>query len=249
MSRWGTQLGLAVITALAATGCVAPSLSEHGVSDDCREPPWFPRPAPDGVRAESCADGRSFRFVLGSGPFATESETHTFLDAHRDELHAIEGLHGSGLGVCCREDLDDPRRLQDPCVSLDVLLCTTSLPEVVDTVRGMQARDATVARRSLRVSVALSGLTEPRCRAEDPNCGPIPYQERAPGPVPESRTPVPSGPAENEPCAHDGECVTDGCGNACTHWTSAGLAGTCPLLGELVGAFCGCAQDRCQWFK
>ena len=248
MSKRRKHLGLAVLTALTA-GCVAASLSEGGLGADCRKPPWYPDRPPSGVGVQSCADERSFRFVIGSGKPASNDELNAFLNAHREEFHAVDGVFGSGQGVCCSEDVDHHEKLSELCISFDLLLCTTSLPDFIAKLQTIQASDTDLAARSIRVAVRLGGLTEPRCQADDPECGPIPYQQGETRPVPDPRRPLGPLPADEKACAHDGECVANGCGNDCDHWSIAGLPGTCPLLSELQGAFCGCVQDRCAWFK
>ena len=250
MHGWQLRVGLTWLAATMAVGCIEtgpPSAAASGVGSDesCRRPPWFPSPAPRGVRAVTCKDDRSVRFVLGSGAPATDADAERFLEAHRDALHAIEGLDGSGFGTCCSEDAVKPN---EQCISLDLRMCSTPLPELIEQIQVMQAGDGSLTRRALRVSVRLNGLTGPRCKADEANCGPIPYARHT-LPVPEVRMPFRMSPSSGESCTHDGECIADGCGNECVHWTEAGGAGTCPFVTALENSFCGCAQSRCDWFR
>jgi hypothetical protein len=187
-----------------------------------------------------------FRFVVGSGTPASDALQDQFVKAHMDELFAIDGIVlGGGSGLCCFEDKPDPG---ESCVVFALRLCATPLAEFIDKLQAIQARDKSVADRSLRVSVELQGDTGPRCAPEAADCGPVPYEPTKAPAVPESRTPVDPFPSDAKACAYDGECVINGCGNECDHWTRGGMAGTCPYLTNLEDAFCGCVQERCAWF-
>jgi hypothetical protein len=255
MRRWGwVWVGL-----LLSGGCAAESTPantpanvdaspiESVESSACYQPPWLPKALPPAVRVSECKEEeRVFRFVLGSGKPATDDEENDFLNAHRWEFHAIEGIVGSGHGLCCFEDSAAPNTL---CVAFDLRLCSTSLPEFVNAVRAIHANDAKLADRALRISVRLEGLTGPRCAKGEPECGPLPYTEKNTRPAPQVRMPVDPVDTETEPCTYDGECVANGCGNECDHWTLGGAAGTCPFILKLENAYCGCVAERCAWFE
>ena len=55
--------------------------------------------------------------------------------------------------------------------------------------------------------------------------------------------------ADAKACSYDGECVLNGCGNECDHWTDGAAAGKCPLILKLQGAYCGCVESQCAWFN
>ncbi|HKP63124.1 MAG TPA: hypothetical protein VJV78_40585 [Polyangiales bacterium] len=90
--------------------------------------------------------------------------------------------------------------------------------------------------------------TGPRCAEDDPDCGPIPYLDTNQQPPPAERTAVDPIDSSREPCSHDGQCIVNGCGNECDHWSLGGRAGTCPLYGKYRDAYCGCVEQRCAWF-
>lgn len=238
---------IALCAALAmACGGASSHESESADSPECVRPPWYPPKPPLAVRVSSCKDDRTLRFVLGRGAPVTDVVANQFLDDHRWEFHAVNGITGSGYGLCCTEDDGD---LDEQCVAFDLRQCSTPLPEFIDTVREIQAQDEHVAHRALRVSVRLEGLNGPRCDADSPRCTALPYDEdhnmREP---PEQRSVVLPPNGEGPNCEHDGECVKNGCGNECDHWTLGGMAGTCPYILKLQDAFCGCVENRCAWF-
>jgi hypothetical protein len=212
---------------------------------DCLKPPWTPAGSSSGIHVSQCENERVYRFVLGDGAPVSDDVQTTFLNAHRDELEAADGIVSSAWGLCCVEDKVAP---DQSCVVFDLRLCSTSLPKFIDMVRELQAADSNVAKHSLRVSVALDGPTEPRCKASDVDCGPLPYSGKGAQTAPKTRTPVDPVDPKSETCSQDGECVANGCGNECDYWTLGDLAGTCPYFTKLEGAFCGCVEDHCAWF-
>lgn len=237
----------ALVSACASPPTATGTDAGAGDASACYEPPWYPAQAPSGVQVSMCQDDRDFRFVLGTGEPATEAQQAAFAQAHIAEFFAIDGVVGAGgSGLCCIEDKVDPN---DFCVPFQLRLCTTALPAFIDKIRALQAQDTNVANRAMRVLVELQGLTGPRCEADAPDCGPIPYDSKVGATPPEQRTPVHPVPADGKACTYDGECVANGCGNECDHWTRGGAAGTCPYLTELTNAFCGCVEERCAWFQ
>lgn len=50
-------------------------------------------------------------------------------------------------------------------------------------------------------------------------------------------------------CEYDGECVLAGCGNHCAHWSQPAFVTTCEVRAEIWDHFCGCFEQRCQWFS
>ena len=105
-----------------------------------------------------------------------------------------------------------------------------------------------------------------RCAATDPQCGPETLAHECldeTGYAPDARRvpfrPVssnldPSAPP-NEPCSHDGECVSGSCGYGCSslRTTSAYQEVEClahlAVEAQLADAYCGCVEGNCQWFK
>jgi hypothetical protein len=212
---------------------------------DCLEPPWTPDGSSPGLHVSQCEDERVYHLVVGDGsPASGEAEEH-FLNAHRDEFHAVDGIVSSGYGLCCNEDKVDQDEL---CLAFGLRLCSTPLPEFIDVIRKLQAADDSVADHSLRISVGIEGPTDPRCKESDDACGPLPYSDKGAQTPPKARTPVDPVKRDALACSYDGECVVNGCGNECDQWTLGDAAGTCPYIAKYEGAFCGCVEDRCAWF-
>jgi len=252
MREWGGRIGVLAALAGLMSGCSSPSttasaedMTQPGSGSSCLTPPWTPASSGPDLRVSQCNDERVFRFVVGSGPAASDSAQSNFLLVHGDKFQAISGVTERAIGLCCDEDHAAPNTL---CLMFGLRLCSTRLPTFIDVVRALQARDSSVANHSLRVSVTLHGLTGPRCEAASEDCGPLPYLLHSDLPVPEPRMLVDPPKNDSEPCSHDGECIVNGCGNECDHWTLGGAAGTCPGLTRLEDAFCGCVQDHCAWF-
>lgn len=251
--KWIPILGLVIGVMNACAGSASPpgaasaEVTKTPPEDraDCLDPPWTPDGSSRGLSVSQCEDERVYRLVLGDGsPASGEVEQH-FLNAHRDELHAVGGIVWSGYGLCCDEDKVDRDEL---CLAFGLRLCSTPLPKFIDVVRKLQAADDSVANHSLRISIGIEGPTEPRCKQSDDACGPLPYSDKGTQTPPKTRTPVDPVKRDSLPCSDDGECVANGCGNECDHWTLGGAPGTCPYIGKLEGAFCGCVEDRCAWF-
>jgi hypothetical protein len=57
-------------------------------------------------------------------------------------------------------------------------------------------------------------------------------------------------PAQEEvgECAHDGECVLNGCGQYCCSYDDLTFISTCECYPGLSRALCGCVDGRCRWF-
>lgn len=258
MREWGWIRGIATVIAFAS-GCANHSPDEAAQGEgaqreltvpkdraDCLEPPWTPDGSSSGVRVTQCKDERIYRVVLGNGdPVSDEVQEH-FLDAHRDELHAMDGVVGSGWGLCC--GVEDEYVPGESCLTFDLRVCSTPLPDFIEKVRALQAADSDVAKHSIRVAVTLQGPTSPRCASNDDDCGPLPYSDKGAQTPPTKRTLVDAPKPDSERCSQDGECVINGCGNECDYWTLGGEAGACPYISKYEGAFCGCVEDHCAWF-
>ena len=258
MQRWGWAcfilVGLSSCAAEAVPGNepsdVSASPIANAESEDCLKPPWLPAKLPAHVQASQCKqDERTFRFTLGGGAPASDDAENTFLDDYREDFHAVDGIVSSGHGFCCGEDVKEGPPPNSLCIVFGLRLCSTSLSEFVNLVRELHANDDALANRSLRISVSLEGLTGPRCEQGDADCGPVAYTERNQNPPPEERRPVDPPVSESEACSYDGECVVNGCGNGCDHWSLGGMAGTCPFIGKYEKAYCGCVENRCGWFQ
>jgi hypothetical protein len=98
---------------------------------------------------------------------------------------------------------------------------------------------------------------EPRCRAEDPSCGPEPALTVEPAcyrPA-SARERLPPGepptPRSSSACTHDGECQLAGnCGTACVGYRERDFIATCMSHDWLdERAFCGCVEGACSFFR
>jgi hypothetical protein len=49
-------------------------------------------------------------------------------------------------------------------------------------------------------------------------------------------------------CAHDGDCVQNGCGQYCGSFEDRGFISTCECYPKLSVSYCGCVDTRCRWF-
>jgi len=98
--------------------------------------------------------------------------------------------------------------------------------------------------------------TGPRCAADDPACGPMPYRGGCVEQTdynPRTKRKLVYGAGGREvttpgQCTHDGECVKNGCGNQCTPASRGTSFGTCEGRFELEHASCGCVSTACVWF-
>ena len=104
---------------------------------------------------------------------------------------------------------------------------------------------------SVRVRVTILSAPGPRCAADDPACGPLPYEAACVERThydPRGKRTIVEGSSTTGQCKHDGECVVGGCGNACAPAAAIGREGTCE---EHIGwddVYCGCVKTACVWF-
>lgn len=110
---------------------------------------------------------------------------------------------------------------------------------------------------------AATGPTEPvaagpRCTESDSACEPLsggaspnamsqgydPKQPRRPS----LKALGLSAGQEGAACTHDGDCVRGGCGNHCVPWSQPRFTATCEVRAEIWDHYCGCLEQRCQWF-
>jgi hypothetical protein len=105
-------------------------------------------------------------------------------------------------------------------------------------------------------TAAMLADTEPRCAADDPACGPMPYNRACVEQTdydPRAKRKLVYGENGREPtipgqCTHDGECVIGGCGNKCIPTSLGSSTGTCEGRLELEHAYCGCVDTACVSF-
>ena len=102
----------------------------------------------------------------------------------------------------------------------------------------------------IRVEVSVVGPPGPRCAADDPACGPMPYVGGCAVPAAKvslRRVAVELGRAQGA-CEYDGECAPSGCGNQCATTREPHGSGTCEFRSSLQPALCGCVDGQCRWF-
>jgi hypothetical protein len=94
-------------------------------------------------------------------------------------------------------------------------------------------------------------VVAPRCRYDDPNCGPIAFSHTCTTPA-RDRHAV-AVPTNRGPCDGDGDCIVPACRDRCdsTRLLST-TTDTCDANPEierkLATAQCGCVQGACAWF-
>lgn len=173
------------------------------------------------------------------------------------ELFQIPGLQGHGTGLCCTGSTNQA------CLSLTVATNTSTVWDVA------HALDAILVNEPLCLGIVaeVPGPARPRCQPgpectaipvcppgqSDPLCCTVPpFDEnagRAPtlGPgAPAWDLELPQAPGE---CAHDGDCVLNGCGNHCNAYSAPSFVATCPCYGALKSSFCGCVGGECRWYE
>lgn len=245
---WG-RFAVAVSLAFAAAGCGGDGEKSDGLAMEgaaCLEPPWTPFEARYTNAAAKCDDAREFGFIMGRGKLASEKQIDAFLNRYRLEAHDVSGIVGSGYGLCCEGHWPQPAEL---CLSYTLRFCTTRVTSFVDIMEKHRASDPEFANLALPISIELEGLEGPRCDRDDPTCDALPYDDvPRKAPLPEQRRPVDPPRDDAKACSYDGECVKNGCGNECDHWTDGAMAGTCPFYIRLERAFCGCINAQCAWF-
>lgn len=95
----------------------------------------------------------------------------------------------------------------------------------------------------------------PRCDPAEQTCGPEPVGRVdevcfRPNAERELLPPGTGGFSEADRCAHDGECVIAGCGNACVGYRRQEIITVCLGYDWLdEDAFCGCVEGRCAFFS
>jgi hypothetical protein len=157
-------------------------------------------------------------------------------------------VKSAGIGGCACEHSGRDTKWQ-LCVLLTVrdgVIGPVALAEQLATsVRALNAATATI-----RVEVSLIGPSGPRCAADDPACGPMPYLGECavtPEKVGHRRVVIEPGRSRGD-CAYDGECTRAGCGNECATTREPHGPGTCELRSSLQSALCGCVEGQCRWF-
>lgn len=192
--------------------------------------PWRAALAEQGVHLEICEDRYGLRWE--GDPSSREPTAE-----ERARLLAIDGVTAAGVGVCCGSPA--------PCASLYYRRSVTDPARIAADVGRAMAR---VEGEGLVVVIHPSGLVGPRCAADSPLCLPEAYEGCAAATYDPNAPRVPHDLGTHSGhCAHDGECVQAGCGNACVHWDETG-PGTCEGYTPVEPVYCGCVEGACRWF-
>jgi len=105
-------------------------------------------------------------------------------------------------------------------------------------------------------------IEEERCKRNEPDCLPEPYNGREDmivgtlGGIPykykagSKRYPLPYATESEGECEHDGDCIARLSCVECTSRFRVPPQRQCPALylGQFDGALCGCVEKRCRWF-
>jgi hypothetical protein len=230
--------------------------------DYCLAPPGaIERTRPEsgvaGWSAAVCSDSP------GTGAYFIHEGTKTLagddlLAIHKAVIPHIGARTTSGIGGCCSPAVAAKTRVA--CIKIWIGPCELSMSQLVSVV-DRALSDAQLSDARLGVDLSVMGMVGPRCQPSEPDCGPLesghargaparPTAGCQPGRVPLDG---PVGQPSGNKCAHDGECVIDGCDDRCVPWhkTQGGMVMCDAAHREDDGEpeYCGCVEERCAWFR
>jgi hypothetical protein len=211
-----------------------------------------PTHAPDdaATAAAVAAVGARYQVCPGGTDYVVDRPgARALTDTERDVLKlglykVSPGAESAGIGgVAC------PPAKPVLGVQLSIRENTATPAMIAERVVALAARAG--GDPAVRVQVTIVSPPGPRCAAEDPACGPVPYEaacvERTGYDPKGQRTLVRARPGHG-PCAHDGECRIGGCGNECVPASHFDHAGTCEGYVGWENVYCGCVENKCVWF-
>jgi hypothetical protein len=174
----------------------------------------------------------------------TPDETADFLKAHRPPPRfdfLTPGIDSSGFGGC-----DCARPAPGGCIRVEMWEDSPAVRSLPPLFARAIADEQPGAR--MRVEVSLIPLPVVRCGPWALGCGPLPYDRAVhnrPRPPGRRQLVYPRANGGGR-CSYDGEC-TIAC--TCSRWDTRDRI--CDLLypGELRGAWCGCVDGACAWFR
>ncbi len=169
--------------------------------------------------------------AVGNGPRATISELQAF---------GLEAWVATGaLAWGSVRASPDGGAAQHVALSL----CRLRREEIV----ALGEKQAAELGRSFDLELELVGARGPRCESDDPACGPTPYlPARAEYRPDRPRILIyPFSRDAGAECRWDGECSG---GQGCRPWNTDVFIETLELRTAQQDAFCGCVEQRCQWF-
>lgn len=224
-----------------------PDVDPYQTRERCLAAPFVPTEfGPlDDDEVYSCGTDRTFVYAR-AGSQASPELTQTVAVSHIAEWSAIDGVTTAGVGSCCA----DGRQWPGQCVRLEVTLCKVEAAQLFQKLALSLDADPTAADVEVAFHIEIKGRTGPRCDG-GPSCGPVPYSGKELYKTNYQREGIRKVLKEelgSGVCRHDGDCVTAGCGNHCTAWTTPDFVATCEGYVELEPAFCGCVQRSCAWF-
>jgi hypothetical protein len=221
----------------------------------CHAPPYTgpteTEPLPEGVKYIPCGDGRQFVIAWDGAREKGLAPAMDFAKRHMKDLHEAYGISEMGMGLCCDTEKAPPETRSYWCGRIGIVACSTTLPQFARTVADMRSHDGADAL-PIGVSIHVDGIRNegPRCRPDDPKCGPTHARRAKPfDPKLPRKTKPNSGRGT---CSHDGECNPVGCDHdACWSWQSGKKFGECfdPPRSPPVKAFCGCIEGQCSLFQ
>jgi hypothetical protein len=193
-----------------------------------------------GARYEICPGGIQYLIDRPGKRALTDSE---LLELRRI-LFTVPGARSAGIGGC---------RCSAAKPSLGVLLWlaeNTATPVVIAEQVAALAASAG-GDPAACVEVEIMSAPGPRCAADDPACGPVPYEAACVEKTdydPKQRRKIVRARSGRGPCDHDGDCLVGGCGNECVPSTEIANEGTCEEQIGWDNVYCGCVEKACVWF-
>jgi hypothetical protein len=191
---------------------------------------WVATAEPGASVRGACTPPAEQVFWFGEGPDVSSDRLYWF-KRERDL---------SDLGFVSEAECDGR-----PCVGLRVKACAERAALVSALSKRFEGERLTTGRR-IGVRVTWSGPTKPRCDRADPGCGPVPYGQRRKTWEPVEYRGLLVEPARGPECRHDGECM--GVDIACSRWDELPVEPLRFQSALLESAWCGCVEQRCQWF-
>ncbi len=241
---------VAILTALLACvprGPSAPIVACPPIAFDRRVPADAQRAAQAaGMRVVPCTNGE-YGLVLPGARERSLEELAAWQRRASAALVALDGVNAAGFGGCCAILGGDGGAWFDTrgCVRVYLDQGTPAEKRLAETIAKLRDDDADV-----RVSVTQSPPRVPRCSANDPACGPRPYEGEGCVDLDATRSwsrRVIGLRETKSACTHDGECGA--CNAVCTDYVHRPFACTDEYATGLRDAYCGCVDGACRWFE
>ena len=240
----------AVVLAAAALGAAC-----SRVNRPCPQPrPFASRPptrAPSDAPTTAAVQATGARYQVCGGSHylidrpgirpLTERER---LDLRMALYRGVPGAQSAGVGGCrC------PPATPALGVTLQIRENTATPVMIAERVAALTASAG--GDPAACVDVTILSAPGARCAADDPACGPIPYEAACVEQTdydPKGQRVIMRARPGRGPCAYDGECRVGGCGNECVPTSMVDHAGTCEGRAGWDNVYCGCVETKCVWF-